>query len=214
MRCVATVVAILLACAPARAEPSNERLVLIGVALAPPDYILGVSLHEGSHALMAKLLGASVDELHLFPPGTDRHTNTFRWGWTYVHGLQSRSDRLAFYIAPKITDAVLMSGLAALVFTDAWPSNKYGSLALTVFGTGLWIDFAKDVVLLSPHNDVSKVLSLWCMTGWRNVVARITYGAIDLGFAYAIYKSYERTFSSSTSSATTPLVVPLLGTAF
>ena len=209
---VAAVIA--LGCSTARAEPSNERLVLVGVGLALPDYLLGVSVHEGSHALAAELLGATVDELHLFPPGTDPRTHTFRWGWTYVHGLHTRGDRVVFYIAPKLTDAVLLGGFAALAFTNAWPSNKYGQLALTVVATGLWVDFAKDVVLFSPNNDVTKVFSLWCMTGWRHVAARVTYAAIDLGLAYVVYRGYERTFTSSTSTTSTPLVVPLIATAF
>jgi hypothetical protein len=125
----------------ASAEPDNETLVYVGLAMAPPTYVAGVSLHEGSHALAAKLVGADVEELHLFPPGIDPHTNTFRFGWTYVRGLSSRRERAFFYVAPKITDAALLGGFAALVFTGAWPHNRYGQLALTVGATGLWVDF-------------------------------------------------------------------------
>ena len=206
--------AILIAlCAPAHADPSNERLVVVGIALAPVDYVLGVSMHEGSHAVMAKLVGANVEELHLFPPGTDPHSGTFRFGWTYVTGLRTRGDKIAFYIAPKITDAALLGGFAALVFTSAWPHNKYGQLALTVAGTGLWVDFAKDVVLFSPHNDVSKVFAGWCMTGWRQVPARLVYAALDVGFGLIVARGYQRLFETSAPAAT-PLVVPVLSTAF
>jgi peptidase M50B-like protein len=204
--------ALVLVCGTAHADPSNERLVLVGLALAPADYLIGVSMHEGSHALAAKLVGAEVDELHLFPPGIDPHTKTFRFGWTYVRGLRTRNDRVLFYIAPKITDAVLIGGFAALVFTGAWPTNKYAQLGLTVAGTGLWVDFAKDVVLFSPHNDVTKVFDNWCMTGWRQIPARVVYAALDVGFAYVVYRGFKRTFDEPTSA--TPLVVPLLSTAF
>ena len=60
-----------------------------------------------------------------------------------------RRPGIAFYIAPKITDALLLGGFAALVLTVAWPNNRYAQLALTVFATGLWIDFSKDVLLFS-----------------------------------------------------------------
>jgi hypothetical protein len=199
-------------CSVARAEPSNERLVLVGIAMAPVDYVIGVSMHEGSHALMAEIVGADVEELHLFPPATDPHTNTFRFGWTYVHGLRTRGEKIAFYIAPKITDVALLGGFAALVFTSAWPTNKYGQLALTVAGTGLWVDFAKDVVLFSPQNDVSKVFAGWCMTGWRQIPARLVYAALDVGLGLVVARGYQRLFESS--AATTPLVVPLLSAAF
>ena len=67
------------AAAPAaRAEPSDRALVLTGLALAPPTYLVGVALHEGSHALAAVLVGGTVDSLHLFPPGRDPSTGTFR----------------------------------------------------------------------------------------------------------------------------------------
>ena len=168
MRTLLRAVLVLTCCvATAHAEPSDRDLVYAGLALAPPTYLLGVTLHEGSHALGATLVGATVDELHVFPPGRDPHIHKFRFGWTYVHGLRSRTDKALFYVAPKITDTLLLGGFAALVFTDAWPRNRYGQLALTVLATGLWVDFSKDLILFASSNDVPKVLNLWCMTGWK-----------------------------------------------
>jgi hypothetical protein len=208
----ALVVAALLIAGTARADPSDRTLVLTGIALAPPTYVLGVSLHEGSHALAAKLVGASVDQLHLFPPGRDPSTNTFRFGWTYVHGLTSRGDKVAFYIAPKLTDAVLLGGFAALVFTDAWPHNRYGQLVLTVLATGWWVDFSKDVVLFSKTNDVVKVFDLWCMTGWRQVPARLVYAGVVVGLGFVVARGYERTFDRP--AAASPRLLPVLATTF
>ncbi|HET7502853.1 MAG TPA: M50 family metallopeptidase [Kofleriaceae bacterium] len=207
----AAVVAVLLVAGTARAEPSDRALVVTGLALAPPTYLLGVSLHEGSHALAAKLVGASVDELHLFPPGRDPSTNTFRFGWTYVHGLKARGERVAFYIAPKLTDAALLGGFAALVLTDAWPGNRYGQLALTVLATGWWVDFSKDVVLFSRTNDVVKVFDLWCMTGWRQLPARLVYAGAVVGLGWVVARGYERTFEDPRAMAMT---IPLVARVF
>src|SRR5439155_11672671 len=137
-------------------------------------------------------------------PGIDPHTNVFRFGWTYVHGLRTRGDRVFFYIAPKITDLALLGGFAALVYTRAWPGNRYGQLALTVGATGLWIDFAKDVVLFSPLNDVSQLFDQWCLHGWRQIPARLLYAAADVGLALVVARGYQRTFDSST---TMPVIV-------
>ena len=41
--------------ARAEADPSNATLVYVGLALAPPDYVLGVTLHESTHALAANV---------------------------------------------------------------------------------------------------------------------------------------------------------------
>jgi hypothetical protein len=198
----------------AAAEPSDGTLVAAGLAMAPPTYLLGVTLHEGSHALAALLVGGTVDQLHLFPPGRDPRTGTFRFGWTSVHGLRSRADRVAFFIAPKLTDAVLLGGFAALAFTDAWPRNRYGQLALTVVATGLWVDFSKDVVSFAKTNDVVRVFDLWCMTGWRQLPARLVYAGAALGLGLVVARGYERTFDRSTAPAATPLLLPVLGASF
>jgi Peptidase M50B-like len=196
-------------CATAHAQPDNSTLVYVGIAMAPVDYVAGTALHEGSHALAAKLVGADVDELHVFPPGRDPHANVFRFGWTYVHGLHTKADQITFLIAPKITDAVLLGGFAALAFTSAWPSNKYGQLALTVVATGLWVDFAKDVVLFAPQNDVTKIFKLWCFTGWRQIPARAIYAAMDVGFGYVVFHGYTRLFDRND-----PVIVPVTRLAF
>ncbi|HEX4420609.1 MAG TPA: M50 family metallopeptidase [Kofleriaceae bacterium] len=207
------------AASPAHADPSDRTLVLTGLAMAPPTYLLDVSMHEGSHALAALLVGAEVDELHLFPPGRDPSTHTFRFGWTYVHGLQSRGDRVAFFIAPKLTDAVMIGGFAALAFTGAWPHNRYGQLALTVLATGWWVDFSKDVVLFSSTNDIVHVFDLWGMTGWSQLPARLIYAGAVVGLGLIVAHGYERTFdrssgASSGATAAVPLVLPVIATAF
>ena len=206
-------VVILLLTATVHAEPSNERLFVTGLAMAPPTYLLGVTLHEGSHAVMAKLLGAEVLEVRLFPPGRDPKVGAFRFGWTYVRGLKSRQDRQLFYIAPKITDAILLAGFSAMVLTDAWPANKYGSLALTVLGTGLWVDFAKDVIAFRKTNDVVKVFDLWCFRGWRQVPARLVYSAVIVGFGLAVAHGFRRTFGDD-DDATAARIVPLVTSPF
>jgi hypothetical protein len=197
----------------ARAEPDNRDLFYIGLALAPPTYILGVGLHEGSHAVAAKLVGAEVMSVRIFPPGRDPRANKFRFGWTYVRGLKTRGDKQFFYLAPKITDALLLGGFAALVFTDAWPSNPYARLGLTVFATGLWVDFSKDVILFHPANDVVKIFRGWCMTGWRQIPARLVYAGMIAGLARIVVEGYRETFVQSRTQDV-PLVLPVIATSF
>ena len=197
--------------ARAHAEPSDRTLFYTGLALVPPTYIAGVALHESSHALAAKLVGADVEELHVFPPGVDPHVHKFRFGWTYVTGLRTRREKIFFYTAPKITDMLLLGGFAALVYSDAWPHNRYGQLALTVGATGLWVDFSKDVVLFSPHNDVEKAFSLWCLRGWRQVPARLLYAGAAVGLGVVVAHGFRRTFDDP---ATQMVAVPVLSGAF
>ncbi|MGN6105555.1 MAG: hypothetical protein ACTHU0_10655 [Kofleriaceae bacterium] len=199
---------------PARAEPSDRTLVYTGLALIPPTYLLGVSLHEGSHALAAKLVGAEVLDVHLFPPGRDPRADKFRFGWTYVRGLRTKRDRALFYLAPKITDVALLGGFAGLVFTGAWPDNRYGQLALTVVATGLWVDFAKDVVLFSDKNDVVKAENLWCMTGWKRLPARLVYAGAIVGLGFVVAHGFRRTFGEPDDPVATTRALPIFTAAF
>ena len=201
------------AAAPARAEPSDRELVYWGLAMAPPTYLLGVSLHEGSHALAGLLAGAEITEVHLFPPGRDPMVGKFRFGWVYARGLRTRNERAFFYLAPKLTDTALLGGIAALAFTDAWPENRYGQLALAVLATGLWIDFSKDLVLFSRHNDVVKGLRQWCLTGWRQIPARLVYAGAIAGLGVVVTRALQRTFADDDPAAA-PRVVPLARLAF
>lgn len=211
---------VLLVAASAHAEPSNQRLVLTGLALAPPTYLLDVSMHEGSHAVAALIVGAEVEQLHLFPPGRDPSTGTFRFGWTYVRGLKTTGDRIAFFVAPKVTDSVMIGGFAALAFSGAWPGNRYAALTLTVLATGWWIDFAKDVVLFSHTNDVVRVFDLIGATGWKQWPARLVYAGAAVGLGFVVAKGYRRTFerTSERAGAMDPagkaVVLPLMATAF
>lgn len=202
----ATLIIALLCCATAQAEPSDERLVLTGLAMAPPMYLLGVTFHEGSHAIAAKLVGGSVDEVRVFPPGIDPRANKFRFGWVYARGIRGRNNKVFFYLAPKITDAIFLTTYTALYLTDNLPANKYGQLALLVGATGFWVDFAKDVVLFSRHNDVVKAFNTWCMRGWKQVPARLIYAALDVGFGYIVYRGYQKLFTDNTTTMTMPLI--------
>ena len=53
---------ILVVAAPrsARAETTNEELLVGAFDMAIPAYFLGVAWHEASHALWAKLYGAEI----------------------------------------------------------------------------------------------------------------------------------------------------------
>lgn len=200
--------AVLFGASRAAAEPSDKTLVYTGLALAPPTYLVGVALHEGSHAVAAKLVGAEVLDVHLFPPGRDPKANKFRFGWTYVRGLRGKSERIWFYVAPKVTNAALLGGFAALVLTDAWPDNRYARLALTVFATGMWVDFSKDVLSFNKHNDVVKAFDLWCMKGWKQIAPRLVYAGAALGLGAIVAHGYRRTFSDDDSTAMR--IVPVL----
>jgi hypothetical protein len=212
----AIVAAVVIAVSPGtvRAAPDTDDLLWAGVALTPPTYFLGVVTHEGSHALAAKLVGAEVTSIS-FLPGRDPNTGAFHFGLTRVRGLRGTGEKVFFYLAPKITDAVLLGGFGALVLTDAWPENRYGQLALTVLATGFLVDFAKDVLAFRASNDVVKIFKLWCIDSVpRQIGVRLVYTAAITGFGYLVYRGYDRTFSEPTTPGPRTTIMPLLTTRF
>jgi hypothetical protein len=190
----------------AAAEPDNGDLVLAGLAMAPPTYLIGVTLHEGSHAIAAELVGGDVTEMRLFPPGRDPKSKTFRFGWVYAKGLRTKNEKIFFYLAPKITGSLLLGGFTALVLTNTWPDNRYASLALTVGATGVWVDFSKDLFLFGKHNDVVKAFNLWCMTGIKQLPARLAYAGLVVASGYVVARGYQKTFGERETVMTFPLV--------
>ena len=200
-------IVLVLLCGVAEAEPDNQDLFLVGLSMAPPTYLIGVTLHEGSHALAAEMVGGDVTEVRLFPPGRDPRVNKFRFGWVYAQGLRTKGQKIFFYLAPKITDGLLLGGFAALILTNTWPENRYWQLALTVGATGLWVDFSKDVVLFNKHNDVVKAFRLWCMTGIKQMPARLLYGALVVASGYTVARGYQKTFGEQEGTMSMPLLM-------
>ena len=200
---------------PARAEaPSPGDLVLAGLAMAPPVYVIGVAAHEGSHALAALLVGGEVESICLLP-GTDPTTGAFYFGRTRVRGLRSGAQRTFFLLAPKLTDLIVLGSYTALLATDTLPENRYGQLAFAVIGTGFWVDFSKDVLRVSPYNDVVKFYDQHGWTSeWARLPWRLGHAAIAATFGVVLYEGYRRLFDPEDPSPAATLVVPLIGGQF
>jgi hypothetical protein len=200
MRVLALAVALLVA-APAAAhadEPSDGELVAGGLGLAIPTYFLGVVLHEGSHAVVAELVGADVTQLRLWP-GRNPSNGHFQFGWTRVKGLpRGRGTRIFFLSAPKITDLLLLGGYGALYATDSLPEGEWGHLVIQVLATGLLVDFAKDVFVFHDGNDMVRIYDhLGLDNEWKRLPARVLHAAASVGLGYLIWRGYQDLFAKN-----------------
>lgn len=198
-------------------EPSDERIFAVGLALALPTWFLGTVTHEGSHVVSAELVGG--DTLQFRPwPGRAPITGAFQLGLTRVRGLHGNGERFFFYMAPKITDVVMLGGYVALFESGAYPDGAYGQLVLTVLATGFWVDFAKDTLAFSRHNDLVKSMSiLGLQTEWKRLPARVGFAAASVGLGYLVWRGHERLFAVNDAPGTprsTPLVLPVLTRVF
>ena len=198
---------------PAAADdrPETEHLIVAGAGMAIPTYFLGVALHEGSHALAAKWTGAEVREVHLLP-GV-RH-GKFYFGYVRVRGLTGRGPRSLFFLAPKLVDLIMLGSYSGLVLTDTLPSNHYGQLALAVWATGFWVDFAKDIPAFWDHNDTVKLYNIQGWTSeWQRLPARLLHLGLSVGAGYVVWRGYQNVFEHDTDAATA-FIAPLLSTRF
>ncbi len=198
---------------PAAADPPSDRtLVIVGLGLALPTYAVGVVTHEGSHAIAAKLAGANVVEFRPWP-GRSKHTGAFQLGLTRVTGLFGTRSRLAFYLAPKLTDLALLGAYVGYYHSSAYPDGSWGQLVVTVLATGFWIDFAKDTVVWSRHNDLVKAMNLMGATDeLRRFPIRLGFALASAGLGYLVLQGHERLFASNDAPAATPRVLPVLST--
>lgn len=193
---------------PAHAEPDDDNLVLAGLAMAPPMFFLGTLLHEGTHAMVAHGFGADIIRFRFWP---SRHpvTRTFYFGYVSYRGRLSRGEKAFFLFAPKLTNLALFSGWAALYASDSFPDEKYSRLALSVFATGLWVDFSKDIIAWRPTNDIVRVYNMAGIdTEWKKLPFRLFHAGLSIAAAYLIYESYEDVFEDETDVAAR--IVPLL----
>lgn len=199
----------------ARGEPSDRNLILGGLALIPPTYGVGVVVHEGSHALAAKLVGAEVTTFRPWP-GRDPVSGAFQFGLTRVSGLRGTGDRLLFFFAPKVADAALLGGYLAWFESSHYPAGSVAQLFATVMATGLWIDFAKDTLAFSRHNDLVKAGRLLGLDSeWQRLPLRLAFAAASAGLGLIVWRGHERLFASNDpTSSETPRLVPLANLRF
>ncbi len=201
--------------AAAAEEPSDRRIVMVGLALAVPTFFLGTVTHEGTHVISAELVGA--DTTYFRPwPGRDKLTGAFHLGLTRVRGLTGNRERFFFFMSPKITDLVLLGGYVALYESSAYPDGAYGQLVLTVLATGWWLDFAKDTLVFNRHNDLVKSMTiLGLKTEWQRLPVRLGFAAASAGLGYLVWRGHERLFAvNNPQGEAAPLVLPVLTGAF
>ena len=195
---------------PALADrPSDGRLVAAGLGIAVPTYVLGTVAHEGSHALAARLLGLEVMSFRLYP-GIHPRNGNFYFAWVDVRGDRTRAQRTTFLVAPKITDAVLLAGYAALVYTDTVPDNRYGRLALAVVATGFWIDLSRDAISWWSHNDTVRIYSAYGLRSeWHRLPFRLVHAGLAVAAALPIARGYRGVFADEPVA-----MVPLMSGVF
>jgi hypothetical protein len=205
----AVILALTLPATAVSASPSDGALLAAGGAMAVPTYFLFVALHEGTHALAARQLGAEITAMRLLPGMRDGH---FFFGYTDWRGAMTPGQLALVLLAPKATDAAVLLAYGAVVAAGGLPGNRFGALALTVLATGAWVDFAKDVVAVGAMNDLIRVHALAGRTSERQ---RWPYRLLHAGLAalaaVPLAVGYRHTFRDDPRPA---FMMPLVAAPF
>lgn len=195
-------------------EPSDAALTIAGLGMAIPTYPLVLIGHEGSHALMAKILGADIYDFSLIP-GRHPRTKKFFFGYVTVGGIKNDFHRALFYTAPKMTNLAMLGTYSLLYGTGNLPGNSYLKLATLVFFTGEWVDFSRDIIAFWSHNDTVKFYNLLGLDNeWKRAPARFLHLTFSIAMGYLLVKGFDSLFDKSGETNMQTLSMPFYNIQF
>ncbi len=124
--------------------------------MSPIAIVLGTTIHEGSHVLLAKSFGAEIKEFKVIPFTENGSTYMGRISYTYS-GSWTEKQHALVSAAPMITDTVITGVCSSLAFTSNLPENRLGKTALNVLCLMPTIDLINHIRATSPSSDLVKL---------------------------------------------------------
>ncbi|MBT6325512.1 MAG: hypothetical protein HOJ35_06050 [Bdellovibrionales bacterium] len=124
--------------------------------MTPIAIILGTTIHEGSHVLMAKSFGADIKEFRVIPFTENGSTYMGRMSYTYDSSWTGKHHAFVS-AAPMITDTVITGVCSSLAFSGNLPENRWGKTALNVMCLMPTIDLITHIMATSPSSDLVKL---------------------------------------------------------
>lgn len=197
----------------ARADkPDDSKLVLAGAAMAVPSYLGGVALHEGMHALVAKLYGRTITSMSILP-GRHPRNKRFYFGYVSYRPRLPTGKRTFLLLAPKLMNLAWLGTYAGLVTTDTLPGNRYGQLALAVWSSGQWADLSKDIALFWRRHDINVALAInGADTFWERAPWKLLHIGLSVAAGFVVIEGYRKVFEESENGAAP--FVPLVSGGF
>lgn len=154
--------------------------------LAQPLYFLHQStLHEGSHALTALLLGHPVTQFKPYPHtyGTPSGERRFLFTGGIKIGddryIVPPGDRAAITAVPTFLDIALFSA-TDLALSQSNPDSWGASLAYFGGMVWPWIDFTLNINLVGPHSDVGNWSRHWGLNPYGVQISGDLLAAVGL----------------------------------
>jgi hypothetical protein len=220
--------------ARAEDELSTFKANVEGAGWLFPTFTLQTVLHEGSHALAARLIGA--EDVQITWLIIDGWTTGAKTRWSKQSNLKLRikkSDAESYAafkrraalereawlrhvareeafvsLAPQITNLATLTTYTLLQELGV-PSNEQLRLPLLVMAFWAWADLAAQLLPID-RQDVEKTYGRLRLTSWQRIPFRVVHlGLVVLG-GYYLSRGYNSIFDDRNSGAATPkMVVPL-----
>lgn len=208
----ATLVVALTFAGPARAEQlSDGEIVAWGAGFAVPTYFLGVTLHEGAHAVAAWSVGAHIEEIKLWPGFVD---GRFYFGYTRWSGALTRDEHVFALLGPTILELGLLGGYALLLDQDALPDDDRAALAVAMIPAIAWVDIVKNLISFNDTNDMMRVHALHGRTREvQRLPIRVLQLAVAVGGGVVLYRGARKIFDEPDGTASAR-VLPLFTLTF
>lgn len=195
--------ALLLVAGDARAEDEMSRfktnVELAGWAL--PTLTLHTALHEHSHALAAKLIGAEHVQIRWMPGK----------GALGVTGWKKRGrtdgDVVKVAAAPVLTNLVVLGVFGVLDQLGA-PSNEHARAPLLAMAGWAWGDLASQLLPFAG-NDVEKAYRFLHVASWQRFALRALHLGVVVAGYYVLRRGYDSIADEQPAEPSRKVVAPL-----
>jgi hypothetical protein len=133
--------------------PKNWQIALFGVGMAPVEFLLSTTLHEGSHAMLVDAFGGNITSFKPYPH-IGKNGN-FYFGAVTYNNLSEISPGEDAWIsaAPMILDTAVLGTYSVMSGFDLLPENKFARMGIIVFATGHWIDLLNHAISRNEFTD-------------------------------------------------------------
>lgn len=144
-------------------DRKSWKYALAGIGAAPLSFMAGVSIHEGTHCLVANATeGAKCGEVRLIPY-YDEELDYFYFGSMQMlvdpENPPSAKGDMIITASPMMVNAGLISVYSTLAFTNKLPKNKWLKTGALLLGASQVVDLFNHVGNEHPYSDSGKIIN-------------------------------------------------------
>ena len=144
-------------------DKNSWKYALAGVVAAPLGFMVGVTIHEGTHCIVANMVeGTDCADIRVIPYYSEEY-DYFYFGSTEIDINQDNpptaNGRIMITAAPMMLNAGLITAYSTLAFTDSLPDNKWLKTGMLVLGAAQVVDLFNHSRNEHPYSDSGKIIN-------------------------------------------------------